>query len=59
MANSDRSDCPPSAELPGASVNGVTAAMGKQPNAVAETLRRVRRTLLGCIERPLTLDAAT
>jgi hypothetical protein len=33
--------------------------MGKQPKAVSEMLRRVRRTLLDCIERSLTPDAAT
>ena len=44
---------------PGASVNAMAAAMGKQPKAVSEMLRRVRRTLLDCIERSLTPDAAT
>ena len=44
---------------PGGSVNDLAAAMGKQPKAVSEMLRRVRRTLLDCIERALTLDPAT
>jgi RNA polymerase sigma-70 factor (ECF subfamily) len=44
---------------PGASVNAMAATMGKQPKAVSETLRRVRRTLLDCIKRSLTLDAST
>jgi hypothetical protein len=36
----------------------LAAAMGKQPKAVSEMLRRVRRTLLDCIEHTLALDAA-
>jgi len=44
---------------PGGSVNDLAAAMGKQPKAVSEMLRRVRRTLLDCIEHALTLDPAT
>jgi len=44
---------------PGGSVNAMAAAVGKQPKAVSEMLRRVRRTLLDCIERALALDPAT
>lgn len=44
---------------PGASVNMMAAAMGKQPKAVSETLRRIRRTLLDCIESTLIAKAAT
>jgi RNA polymerase sigma-70 factor, ECF subfamily len=44
---------------PGASVNALAAATGKQPKAVSETLRRIRRTLLDCIERTLAAEAAT
>ena len=43
---------------PGASVNMMAAAMGKQPKAVSETLRRIRRTLLDCIESTLAAKAA-
>jgi RNA polymerase sigma-70 factor (ECF subfamily) len=43
---------------PGASVKAMAAATGKQPKAVSETLRRIRRTLLDCIERRLATDAA-
>ena len=42
---------------PGASVNAMAAALGTQPKAVSETLRRVRRTLLECIERSLATEA--
>jgi RNA polymerase sigma-70 factor, ECF subfamily len=44
---------------PGASVNAMAATAGKQPKAVSETLRRIRRTLLDCIERTLAVEAAT
>jgi len=44
---------------PGASVNAMAAAVGKQPKAVSETLRRIRRTLLDCIERTLAMETAT
>jgi RNA polymerase sigma-70 factor, ECF subfamily len=44
---------------PGASVNVMAAAMGKQPKAVSETLRRIRRMLLDCIESTLATEAAT
>lgn len=44
---------------PGGSVNDLAAAMGKQPKAVSEMLRRVRRTLLDCIERSLAAEAVT
>jgi RNA polymerase sigma-70 factor (ECF subfamily) len=44
---------------PGASVNAMAAATGKQPKAVSETLRRIRRTLLECVERTLAVEAAT
>ena len=43
---------------PGASVNAMATATGKQPKAVSETLRRIRRTLLDCIERTLAAEAA-
>jgi len=44
---------------PGASVNAMAAATGKQPKAVSETLRRIRRVLLDCIESTLAAEAAT
>ena len=42
---------------PGASVNAMAAARGTQPKAVSEMLRRIRRTLLECIERTLAAEA--
>jgi RNA polymerase sigma-70 factor, ECF subfamily len=44
---------------PGASVNAIAAARATQPKAVSEMLRRIRRTLLECIERTLAVEAAT
>jgi len=43
---------------PGASVNAIAAVRGTQPKAVSEMLRRIRRTLLECIERTLATEAA-
>jgi len=44
---------------PGASVNAIAAELGKQPKAVSETLRRIRRMLLDCIENNLGREATT
>jgi len=44
---------------PGGSVNAMAAANGKQPKAVSETLRRIRRGLLDCIQSTLAAEAAT
>lgn len=44
---------------PGASVNAMAATLGKQPKAVSETLRRIRRMLLDCIESTLASEATT
>jgi len=43
---------------PGASVNAIAAARATQPKAVSEMLRRIRRTLLDCIERKLAAEGA-
>lgn len=43
---------------PGASVNAIAAARDTQPKAVSEMLRRIRRTLLDCIERTLAAEGA-
>lgn len=42
---------------PGGSVNELAAEQGKAPKAVSEMLRRIRATLLECIERTLVRDA--
>jgi len=44
---------------PGASVNAIAATRATQPKAVSEMLRRIRRTLLDCIERTLAAEGAT
>jgi RNA polymerase sigma-70 factor (ECF subfamily) len=44
---------------PGGSVNAIAAELGKQPKAVSETLRRIRRMLLDCIENNLGREATT
>jgi RNA polymerase sigma-70 factor (ECF subfamily) len=41
---------------PGGSVNELAAEQGKAPKAVSEMLRRIRATLLDCIERTLTRE---
>jgi hypothetical protein len=38
-------------------VNEISAEQGKAPKAVSEMLRRIRATLLDCIERALTREA--
>lgn len=42
---------------PGGSVNELSAEQGKSPKAVSEALRRIRASLLDCIERRLTREA--
>jgi len=42
---------------PGGSVNELAAERGKAPKAVSEMLRRIRATLLDCIERTLIREA--
>lgn len=44
---------------PGASVNALAMALGSQPKAVSEMLRRIRHALLTCIERTIAAEAAT
>jgi RNA polymerase sigma-70 factor (ECF subfamily) len=44
---------------PGASVNALAMAQGSRPKAVSEMLRRIRHTLLACIERTIAAEAAT
>jgi RNA polymerase sigma-70 factor (ECF subfamily) len=44
---------------PGGSVNELAAEQGKAPKAVSEMLRRIRASLLDCIERTLTREART
>lgn len=43
---------------PGASVNAMAAASGSQPKAVSEMLRRIRHSLLECIQRSLAAEAS-
>jgi RNA polymerase sigma-70 factor (ECF subfamily) len=42
---------------PGGSVNELARRSGKTPKAISETLRRIRRTLLECIERTVAQEA--
>lgn len=42
---------------PGGSVNELAAEQGKAPKAVSEMLRRIRSSLLECIERTLSREA--
>ena len=42
---------------PGGSVNELAAEQGKAPKAVSEMLRRIRSSLLDCIERTLAREA--
>ncbi len=42
---------------PGGSVNELSAEQGKAPKAVSEMLRRIRASLLDCIERTLAREA--
>jgi len=42
---------------PGGSVNELARRSGKSPKAISETLRRIRRTLLDCIERTVAREA--
>jgi RNA polymerase sigma-70 factor (ECF subfamily) len=42
---------------PGGSVNELAAQQGKAPKAVSEMLRRIRATLLDCIEQTLAREA--
>lgn len=44
---------------PGASVIAIAAEIGSPPKAVSEMLRRIRRSLLDCIQRSLAAEAAT
>jgi RNA polymerase sigma-70 factor (ECF subfamily) len=41
---------------PGGSVNEMARASGRAPKAVSEALRRIRDTLMQCIERKLALE---
>jgi RNA polymerase sigma-70 factor (ECF subfamily) len=41
---------------PGGSVNEMARASGRAPKAVSEALRRLRETLMQCIERRLALE---
>ena len=42
---------------PGGSVNDLARRSGKSPKAISETLRRIRRVLLDCIERTVAREA--
>lgn len=42
---------------PGGSVNELAHRLGKTPKAISETLRRIRRTLLECIQRTVAQEA--
>jgi RNA polymerase sigma-70 factor (ECF subfamily) len=42
---------------PGGSVNELARRVGKTPKAVSEMLRRIRRSLLECIERTVAREA--
>ena len=42
---------------PGASVIALAAESGSQPKAVSEMLRRIRQTLLECIQRTIATEA--
>jgi predicted transcriptional regulator len=42
---------------PGGSVNELARRSGKNPKAVSEMLRRIRRSLLECIERTVAREA--
>jgi RNA polymerase sigma-70 factor (ECF subfamily) len=42
---------------PGGSVNELARRSGKTPKAMSETLRRIRRALLDCIERSVAREA--
>lgn len=44
---------------PGGSVNELAAEQGKAPKAVSEMLRRIRASLLDCVERTLAGEAHT
>lgn len=44
---------------PGGCVNEMARQRGKAPKAISETLRRIRRALLECIERTLVQEART
>lgn len=41
---------------PGGSVNELARRLGKTPKAISETLRRIRRALLECIERTVAQE---
>lgn len=41
---------------PGGCVNDIAAREGRSPKAVSESLRRIRRSLLKCIERTISSD---
>lgn len=43
---------------PGASVIAMAAEIGSQPKAVSEMLRRIRHSLLACIERSIATETA-
>jgi RNA polymerase sigma-70 factor (ECF subfamily) len=42
---------------PGKSVSELARGSGKTPKAMSEALRRIRRTLLDCIERTVAREA--
>jgi len=42
---------------PGGSINELARRWGKTPKAISEVLRRIRRTLLECIERTVAQEA--
>lgn len=44
---------------PGASVIAMAAEIDSQPKAVSEMLRRIRRTLLECIQRSIAAEAVS
>ncbi len=44
---------------PGASVNSIAAEQKRSPKAVSESLRRIRASLLECIERTIAREAST
>ncbi len=44
---------------PGGCVNDIAAEQGRSPKAVSEALRRIRKTLMHCIESTLAREAAS
>ena len=42
---------------PGASVQALAATLGRTPNALSQSLRRIRQALLECITRRMTAEA--